>query len=160
MLGHELPGALKRTKGVRNGSTLPGIEDKKRTKTKKGERMNTVSIQNDMSVFIGRLAYIRPAQQLLAVLSYLRDQTNELKTSVKELVEAISEDNRTVSARTVRGWLNLLAKNGAIKYKYSGKIMINPNYVFEGTEDEFISALQAWESFKSDVAEVEIKKAI
>ena len=122
--------------------------------------LNTISIQCDLTVFDGRLSYIRCAQQLLNVLVVLREPTNVLSVSVKELVEALSDGGKGVSARTVRGWLNLLAKNGAIKYKYSGKMIINPNYVFEGTEDEFVNALQAWESFKSDVAEVELKKAL
>lgn len=118
-------------------------------------------IECDLSIFDGRLSFIRCAQQLLNVLVFLRNtKTNTLQVKSKELVEALSDSGGTVSTRTVRGWLNILAKNGAIKYKYSGKMMINPNYVFMGTEDEFISALTAWEEFNSDVAEVELKKAL
>ena len=119
-----------------------------------------ISTQCDLTVLDGRLSFIRPAQQLLNVLVNLRERGNFLNISVKELVEALSDSNRTVSARTVRGWLNLLAKSGAIKYKYGGKMIINPYYVFEGTEGELANAVRAWEEFKSDVAEVELKKAL
>lgn len=123
--------------------------------------MNYKTIQCDLSVFDGRLSYMRCAQQLLSVLVFLREtQSNTLTVSTKELVEALSDSGGTVSARTVRGWLNILAKNGAIKYKYSGKMIINPYYVFDGTEDDFFSAVKRWEEFKSDVAEVEMKKAL
>ena len=102
-----------------------------------------ISIQCDLSIFDGRLSYMRCAQQLLNVLVYLREQTtNSLHISAKELVSALSDAGGTVSARTVRGWLNILAKNGAIKYKYSGKMIINPYYVFDGTEDDFFSAVK------------------
>ncbi len=123
-------------------------------------KSHNVSIQCDLSVFDGRLSYMRCAQQLLSVLVYLREPTNTLQISTKELIQALSDENKSVSARTVRGWLNILAKSGAIKYKYSGKMIINPHYVFDGTENDFFTAVKRWEEFKSDVAEVELKKAL
>lgn len=119
-----------------------------------------ISINCDLSIFEGRLSYIRCAQQLLNVLVYLKDVNNLINVKVKELVTVLSDSNKSVSARTVRGWLAILAKNGAIKYKYSGKIIINPNYVFYGTAENFYSTVKVWEEFKSDVAEIEIKKAL
>ena len=108
--------------------------------------------QCDLTVFDGRLSYMRPAMQLLNVLVCLRDSDNTLKANVKTLVEAMSDANRKVSERTMRGWLMILAQNGAIKYKYGGKIIVNPLYVFNGSLQAYNSTVSNWNAFRSDVA--------
>lgn len=122
--------------------------------------MNRVSIKNEICIFDGRLSYIRCAQQLLQVLVYLKNSDNEINTSAKELQGALSDFNRTVSTRTVRGWLSLLAKNGAIKYKYSGRIIVNPRYDFDGSAEAYRQCVERYNNFKSDVAEIEQKNAL
>ena len=122
--------------------------------------LNVVSIKNDMSIFDGRLSYMRCAQQLLSVLVYLKKENNFISTNVKTLQSVLSDQHRTVCTRTIRGWLALLAKNGAIKYKYSGKIMVNPRYDFSGTLEDYVATCETYENFKSDVAEIEQKNAL
>ncbi len=121
---------------------------------------NVVSIKSDLSIFEGRLSYMRCAQQLLSVLVFLKDGNNLISTNVKTLQSVLSDQHRTVCTRTIRGWLALLAKNGAIKYKYSGRIMVNPRYDFDGTLEDYVATCENYENFKSDVAEIENKNAL
>ena len=116
---------------------------------------NNVSIKNNLSIFEGRLSYMRCAQQLLNVLVFLKDASNVVKANAKTLQSVLSDQHRTVCTRTIRGWLAILAKNGAIKYKYSGKAIINPRYDFEGTLEAYVKTCEDYENFKSDVAYVE-----
>lgn len=101
----------------------------------------------DLSVFSDNFDYLRCATLLLNVLTFLRDKSNNtVSISAEELRSAVS-DKKTVSPRTLRGWLLILARCGAIKYN-GNDYVINPLYVFEGTEAQYRSAVARWNDFK------------
>lgn len=117
----------------------------------------------EISAFDGRLSRFRSAMTLLCLLTELEkiDAYSSAKNVVKvyrsELAEALKENGKTVSDRTIKGWLLLLALNGAIKYKYQGTgqpnaIFISPAFYFNGSAEEYEDALTRWATFRSDVA--------
>lgn len=117
----------------------------------------------EISAFDGRLSKFRSAVVLLCLLTELAksgdfgEQKNVVKIYRSELAKALEEDGKTVSDRTIKGWLLLLALNGAIKYKIQGytannpnEIFISPAFYFEGTQDEYRATVARWYAFKSD----------
>ena len=119
----------------------------------------------EISAFDGRLSRFRSAMTLLCLLTELEkiDAYSSAKNVVKvyrsELAEALKENGKTVSDRTIKGWLLLLALNGAIKYKYQGygtgqpnAIFISPAFYFNGSAEEYEDALTRGATFRSDVA--------
>ena len=108
---------------------------------------------NDLSVFSDNFDYIRCATLLLNVLTFLRDKSNNTVTiNANELRAAVS-DKKTVSARTLRGWLLILTRCGAIKYNNENYI-INPLYVFEGSEAEYRATVSRWNAFQNKTKSV------
>lgn len=111
---------------------------------------NNVIVKDNLSVFDGRLNAIRPAILLLQVLSYLRDRkTNTVKLSRQELLTVLTEENKAPCDRVVRYWRRRLEHNGAIKY-HASTYMINPLYVFDGAQSDYISCVEAWNKFPAD----------
>ena len=106
---------------------------------------NLVSIY-DLSPISDSLKKISPAMGLLNVLMQICDDVNALQTSKNELADALGR-----SRRTIADWIIRLCKSGAIKYKYSGALRLNPAIYYKGTEERYKKALIEWESFKSDI---------
>lgn len=108
---------------------------------------------NDLSIFSDNFDYMRCATLCLNVLTFLRNKTdNTVTISATELRSAVS-DKKAVSARTLRGWLLILARSGAIKYS-GNDYVINPLYVFEGTEAQFRDAVERWNNFQTKTKSV------
>ncbi len=110
----------------------------------------------DLSVLNGRFKYVKNAMLLLNVLiNCCTLSTNLLEMNRQDMIEALSDGaEHEYTDKSIKMWLTLLAKNGAIKYrmgKYNYKIMLNPRYVFNGTQEAFDKALETWNKFKSDV---------
>ena len=110
---------------------------------------NNVSICCDLSVFDGRLNYIRPASLLLTLLVMLRDtKTNKVKLSYNDGEELLKEEYKRVTSRSIKNWLRRLGQNGAIKRKFNGEIIVNPYYVYDGTKQDFDACVVEWERFR------------
>lgn len=108
-----------------------------------------VSICCDLNVFDGRLNYLRSASLLLTILVFLRDvKTNKVQLTYSDGEEILKEKYKKVTQRTVRNWLRRLGQNGAIKRTYTGEIIINPFYVFEGSKQEHEACIESWNNFK------------
>lgn len=101
---------------------------------------------NDLSILADRLPYIRPAMVLLNIYIQKVDAQNRADVPKTVLAKVLN-----VSAHTISNWLRKLSKAGAIKYKYSGSVRLNPNFYFYGTQDEFDEAEKEWKAFKSDM---------
>lgn len=119
----------------------------------------------EISAFDGRLSRFRSAMTLLCLLTELEkneaysNSKNVVKVYRSELAEALKENGKTVSDRTIKGWLLLLALNGAIKYRYQSygtgqpnTIFISPLFYFNGSVKEYDETLKRWTTFRSDVA--------
>ena len=116
---------------------------------------------NDISIFDGRLSYIKPAMLLLNVLVRCKSSDNTVAIYKSDMVQAVSDNHRTVAPRTVQWWLERLAKNGAIKFraerhnvKAPALIIINPYYIFDGLSKDYAAVLEHWREFESDVEAV------
>lgn len=130
------------------------------------KKTETVRHEQDFTVFDGRLNKIKPAILLLCVLAELAkaegftSEKNVVLIYRDEIRCALNEDGKTVSDRTVKGWLSLLALNGAIKYKIQGyngrpnEIFINPAFAFTGTAAEYAATVARWREFSGDVVAV------
>lgn len=98
----------------------------------------------DLSVLADKLSEIKPAMLLLNVYIQKRDELNRIYLTKQEIADVLG-----VKKRTVTNWIIKLAKSGAIKYRYSGSTRLNPFFSFEGTEEEYVKAIDEWESFES-----------
>ena len=107
--------------------------------------MNKLNIY-DLSVLADNLHQIKSAMLLLNVYIQKRDVLNRIYLKKEEIANALG-----VSKRTVTNWIIKLVKSRAIKYRYSGSTRLNPFFSFEGTEEEYVKAIQEWESFESCV---------
>ena len=74
------------------------------------------------------------------------DDVNGIKTSKVELAAALNRSRRTIAE-----WIILLCKSGAIKYKYSGQVRLNPYFYYQGTAENHKKAISEWQNFKSDI---------
>ncbi len=100
----------------------------------------------DLTSFGDRLGEIKRALLLLDVFVQIKDRLNRIHVSKRELARALGIAYRTVSLH-----VEILAKNGAIKYRYSGSARLNPFFSFDGTADEYELAVREWVSFRSDI---------
>ena len=89
---------------------------------------------------------LRAGMPLFHYLATKVDTKNRLKTQKRRLAEEFN-----VSPRTVGNWLKVLADVGAIKYKYSGSLRLNPNFYHFGTEEEKQKATEEYKLFRSDI---------
>ncbi len=121
------------------------------------KKMENQVIICDLSVFSGRFKYLKNAMLLLQILVNCRQANNCLNISRQDMIEALSDGSEPAyTDKSVKGWLTLLAKNDAIKFRSNKKLqlyhlMLNPNYVFEGTTEDYANALKNWQLFKSEV---------
>lgn len=100
----------------------------------------------DLSVFADRLKEIKPAMLLLNVYIQKRDSLNRIELKKDDIRAALG-----VERRTVTNWILKLARNGAIKYQYSGSTRLNPFFYFDGTDEEFEQAKKEWREFQSAI---------
>lgn len=111
-------------------------------------KTNEVFTIYDISV-IKNLNDVRPAMQFLHVLTEICDVYGAIESSKTALAKAFD-----VTPHTISNWLRKLAKNGALKYKYSGITRLNPFFYFQGTQKDFDIAEQEYKAFKSDIKAV------
>ena len=100
----------------------------------------------DLTSFGERLSEIKRALLVLDVFVQIKDKLNRIQVSKRELSRALGIGYRTVSLH-----VEILAKNGAIKYRYSGSARLNPFFSFDGSAEEYELALREWFSFRSDI---------
>lgn len=100
----------------------------------------------DLTSFGERIGEIKRALLILDVFVQIKDKHNRIHVSKRELSRALGISYRTVSLH-----LEILAKNGAIKYRYSGTARLNPFFSFDGTAEDYEHAVSEWRSFRSDI---------
>lgn len=100
----------------------------------------------DLTSFGERLGEIKRALLLLDLLVQIKDKFNRAQVSKRALAAALGYNYRTISLH-----MEILAKNGAIKYRYSGSVRLNPFFSFDGTPENYQRALEEWFSFRSDI---------
>ncbi len=101
---------------------------------------------NNTEILHERRRGLRPAVTLFYYLKDKIDAQNVVNTSKEELARALN-----VCPRTLKNWLYSLRQINVIKYKYSGKIQINPDIYFSGSEEQRKAALETFRAFKSDI---------
>lgn len=89
---------------------------------------------------------LRPAARLYYYYIEHADKLNRVSRSKDDVARALN-----VSPRTVANWAHALVSAGLIKYKYSGSARLNPEFYFEGTNDNYEYALREFKSFRSDI---------
>lgn len=104
----------------------------------------------DLSVFGNRLQKMKSAMLLLNIYIQKCDEYNRIELKKNELADVLGK-----SRRTITNWIIILARNGAIKYKYSGSTRLNPFFSYNGTSEDYKKAQDEWRDFKSDIAEVQ-----
>lgn len=108
--------------------------------------MNEIS-KFDLLIFDDvQVKRISKAMILLNLLIALTNERNVVHLKKEDVASALN-----VSVRTVTSWIFVLCGAGAIKYKYKGEYMVNPNFYFKGSEDVFEDTKIDWLSFKCDV---------
>lgn len=100
----------------------------------------------DLTSFGERLTEIKRALLILDVFVQIKDKQNRIHVSKRELSRALGISYRTVSLH-----VEILAKNGAIKYRYSGTARLNPFFSFDGTAEDYELAVREWLTFHSDI---------
>ena len=103
----------------------------------------------DLSIFGNRLQKMKSAMLLLNIYIQKCDEYNRIELKKKELADVLGK-----SKRTIANWIIILARNGAIKYKYSGSTRLNPFFAYSGTSEDYKQAQIEWRNFKSDIVEV------
>lgn len=100
----------------------------------------------DLSVFGNRLQKMKSAMLLLNIYIQKCDEYNRIELKKNELADVLGK-----SRRTITNWIIILARNGAIKYKYSGSTRLNPFFSYNGTSEAYQMAQKEWNNFKSDI---------
>ena len=101
---------------------------------------------NNTAILNERRRGLRPA---VALFYYLKDNSDALgvvNKSKDELAKALN-----VCPRTIKNWLYALSAIGVVKYKFAGKVQINPSIYFTGSDEQRKDALRTYEAFKSDI---------
>lgn len=101
---------------------------------------------NNTEILHERRRGLRPAVTLFYYLKEQIDAHNVVEISKEELARALK-----ICPRTLKNWLYSLRQIDVIKYKYSGKIQINPDIYFSGTDEQRKIALETYKAFKSDI---------
>ena len=94
-----------------------------------------------------QIEIISKSMLLLNLLVAMSSERNVVKVKKEKVATALSK-----SVRTVTNWIYVLCLAGAIKYKYRGEYMINPNFYFKGSEEVFKETLMQWKDFRCDVS--------
>lgn len=100
----------------------------------------------DLTSFGERIYKIQRALFLLDILVQIKDELNGLQINKQAIATVLKKSYRSVSY-----WIEILAKNGAIKYRYSGSARLNPFFAFDGSPENYQRALDEWFSFRSDI---------
>ncbi len=100
----------------------------------------------DLTSFGERLGEIKRALLLLDLLVQIKDKFNRAHVRKQALAAALGYNYRTISLH-----MEILAKNGAIKYRYSGSVRLNPFFSFDGTAADYDEAVREWFAFSSDI---------
>lgn len=101
---------------------------------------------NNTEILNERRRGLRPAT---ALFYYLKDRINvygEVDIPKEELARALK-----VCPKTIKNWLYALRSADVLKYKYSGRIQLNPDVYFSGESDQRNNALNLYKAFKSDI---------
>lgn len=89
---------------------------------------------------------ISKAMILLNLLIAMSNERNVVHVKKEDVASALNK-----SVRTVTSWIFVLCGAGAIKYKYKGEYMLNPNFYFKGSADVFEETKVEWTSYRCDV---------
>ena len=100
----------------------------------------------DLTIFRDRIYKIQRALFMLDIFVQIKDGLNGLQIKKQAIATVLKKSYRSVSY-----WIEILAKNGAIKYCYSGSARLNPFFAFDGTAEQYAAAVELWYSFKSDI---------
>lgn len=100
----------------------------------------------DLSIFGERLEKMKSAMLLLNIYIQKCDALNRIQIKKTDLADVLGK-----SRRTITNWIIILARNGAIKYKYSGSARLNPFFSFNGSKEDYALAQKEWNDFKSDI---------
>lgn len=100
----------------------------------------------DLTTFGERIYKIQRALFLLDILVQIKDELNGLQINKQAIATVLKKSYRSVSY-----WIEILAKNGAIKYRYSGSARLNPFFAFDGTAADYDEAVREWFAFRSDI---------
>ncbi len=88
-------------------------------------------------------------QLLVAITAYAKyiGKYNQIKFSKKQLADYIGN----VQPATIGTHLRKLVNSGAIKYKYSGLMFINPEFCYVGAPEDLEKTKELYKLFKSDM---------
>lgn len=100
----------------------------------------------DLTIFGDRIYKIQRALFMLDIFVQIKDERNGLQINKQAIATVLKKSYRSVSY-----WIEILAKNGAIKYRYSGSACLNPFFAFDGNAEQYAAAVELWYSFKSDI---------
>ena len=101
--------------------------------------MNVYALQNFKALDIGT--------RLFFTLVSLADSKGGIYTTTKhQLAKALK-----ITPQTVGNYLHRFVAAGMLKYKYSGRARLNPEFYHVGQADELAEALELYKNFKSDV---------
>lgn len=101
---------------------------------------------NDVSVLTQRRQGLRAAVSLFYYYKDHMDELNSVKIPKAELAAVFG-----VEKRTVKNWVKALSDVGAIKYKYSGSVRLNPKICFSGSQENFNKAVIEYDRFNGDL---------
>ena len=101
---------------------------------------------NNTEILNERRKGLRPAVALFHYLTARADALGVVNATKEDLAKALN-----VCPRTVKNWLYALKNANVLKYKYSGKIQLNPDIYFSGTDEQRKIALETYKAFKSDI---------
>lgn len=99
-----------------------------------------------LDVLSERQPGLRPANTLFNVYVQKVDELNRAHVKKEKLANELN-----VTSRTVANWIRALVNVGAIKYKYSGEMRLNPDVYFDGATKNYKKALEEFKKFKSDI---------
>lgn len=105
----------------------------------------TITI-NDVDVLNEPRKGLRPAVSLFYYYKDRVDELNGAKIPKSEIAAAFDVDKRTV-----RNWVKALSDVGALKYKYSGLVRLNPKICFTGTQENYKKAVIEYDRFNGDL---------
>lgn len=91
----------------------------------------------------------RGLKQALSLFYHAREHADELGVLAASRRDLALELD--VTPRTILNYAHALSDAGLIKYKFSGKLVINPELCFAGTKDIYEQALDQWKRFCSDI---------
>lgn len=112
-----------------------------------GENLK-IAIDNIEIFNLNQRREMNKAFPLLEMYKKVVDENNAVKIPKNQLSKYIKQYLGR-QPRTVSSWLTVLVKNNAIKYHTDGTTLLNPNYFFNGSEENFELTLKRWETFKT-----------